>query len=280
MASSETRDALRGGKRTAAGKSKSKGDDKTPREKLSLKQEAVEWTKSLGVALVLFLVIRTFLLQAFSIPSGSMESTLLVGDYLMANNAIYGPHVPLVDKRLPGFREPRHGDVVVFRPTYNQPVIDVVKRVIGEPGDTVEMRAGALLRNGRTLDEPYVRDVGQPDGEIPLDGRGGSPAEGVDPEQYGFRNHLSLLPPGVNRQTYRPTRETWGPLVVPAGHYWLMGDNRDESLDSRYMGPIPRDVIRGKPMFVYFSYDKQDYDAPFPRLLTTARWGRIGTVIR
>jgi long-chain acyl-CoA synthetase len=100
----------------------------------------------------------------------------------------------------------------------------------------------------------------------------------VRPEAYGAKNHLPLLLPSVDARNYRPTRNNWGPLVVPAGHYWLMGDNRDQSLDSRFMGPIPRRTIRGKPLFIYYSFDKQA-GAPFPAFITAARWKRIGTPI-
>jgi signal peptidase I len=233
----------------------------------SARSESWEWVKSFAIALILFLVIRTFLVQAFVIPSGSMENTLLIGDYLMANNAIYGAHVPLTNLRTPAFREPEHGDVVVFRPTYNDPVIDVVKRVIGEPGDTIQMIDRVVYRNGERLEEPYVEPEYLPDLPLELSG----------PDSY--RWHLSALPAGVDRDAYRPTRDTWGPLVVPEGHYMLLGDNRDQSLDSRYMGFIPREVIRGKAMFIYYSIDKMA-GRPFPQFLTAARWGRIGTVIR
>lgn len=226
-----------------------------------------EWIKSLAIAVVLFLLIRTFLIQAFTIPSGSMEETLLVGDYLMANNAIYGAKIPFTDVRVPGFREPQHGDVVVFRPAYNEPVIDVVKRVIGEPGDTIQMVDRVVIRNGERLDEPYT----DPDyvGDEPLPSYG--------PGNYQW--HLDALPEGVDPATYRPTRDSWGPLVVPEDHYFLLGDNRDQSLDSRYMGFIPADVIRGKAIFLYFSFDPT-LDRPFPHAITAARWGRIGQIIR
>src|SRR5690554_1916192 len=115
----------------------------------------------------MFFVIRTFLVQAFTIPSGSMENTLRIGDYLMANNAIYGAKIPLTDLRIPAFREPQHGDVVVFRPAYNDPIIDVVKRVIGEPGDTIRMVDRVVYRNGEPLDEPYVEPVYRPDEPLP-----------------------------------------------------------------------------------------------------------------
>lgn len=241
------------------------------------KNEAAEWTKSIAAAIVLFLFIRTFLVQAYSIPSNSMENTLLVGDYLMANNAVFGAHVPLTSWRLPGFRDPRHGEIVVFRPTYNHPEEDVVKRVIGTPGDTLQGRNGQVYRNGKLLSEPYVLRQGYADRPIEWDGRAGVPPE-VDPSRYGYHNHVPALLPAVDRASYHPTRDNWGPVVVPKDSYWVMGDNRDESLDSRFMGFIPRSVIRGKPLFIYFSVDK-DRDSPFPHFITAARWGRIGHTI-
>lgn len=235
------------------------------------KNEAWEWIKSLAIAFVLFLVIRTFLVQAYTIPSSSMENTLLIGDYLMANNAIYGARIPFTELRMPAFREPEHGDVVVFRPEYNEPVIDVVKRVIGMPGDTIQMVERVVYRNGQALNEPYLEPHYTPD--VPMERSGPLGANCC----YAW--HLDHLPAGVDRDGYHPTRDNWGPLVVPAGHYILLGDNRDQSLDSRYAGFIPREVIRGRAMFIYYSIDPAA-DRPFPRLLTAARWGRIGQVIR
>ena len=230
------------------------------------KNELLEWIKSLVIAVALFLVIRTFLVQAYTIPSGSMENTLLIGDYLMANNAIFGAHIPLTGLQVPAIREPQHGDIVVFRPDYNDPVIDVVKRVIGEPGDTIQMIDRVVYRNGEALEEPYVEPTFLPDEPLPATG----------PTSY--RWHLQHLPEAVDEESYRPTRDTWGPLIVPEGDYILLGDNRDQSLDSRYVGFIPREVIRGKAMFIYFSVDRA-LDRPFPRILTAARWGRVGQVI-
>jgi signal peptidase I len=240
----------------------------------------LEWIKSGAIALVLFLVIRTFVMQAFTIPSGSMEGTLLVGDYLMANNAIFGTQIPFTPVHTPAFREPRHGDVVVFRPTYNQPVIDVVKRVIGEPGDTIQMIDQKVYRNGTMVDEPNVRPNEFPDETIARTGRDvlGLPPE-IDPSRYGYYWHLDALPDKLDRESYRPTRDNWGPLIVPEGHYLLLGDNRDQSLDSRYMGFIPREQIRGKASFIYFSTDPL-MDRPFPHFVTAARWGRLGTMVR
>ena len=238
----------------------------------------MEWVKSIGGAILLFFAIRTFIVTAYSIPSESMERSLLVGDFLMANNALFGATLPFTEIKLPSVRDPRAGEIVVFRPEYNEPRIDVVKRVIGVPGDTLRMEDQVLYRNGERLDEPYARYEQGFDAPISNGG-----AQLMDPtvraELYGAQNHFPLLAPGVERSSYAPTRNNWGPLVVPEGYYWLMGDNRDHSLDSRFMGPVPRRVIRGKPLFIYFSYDKRA-DRPFPRPLTAARWGRIGDRVR
>lgn len=236
----------------------------------------LEGLKSILVAVLLFFVIRTFIVTAYSIPSESMENTLLVGDYLMANNAVFGATLPFTNVKLPAFRDPRAGEIVVFRPTYNEPQIDVVKRGVGAPGDTLQMANGQLYRNGRRVPEPYAQ-YRAPDDAIPLEGFGLMDPN-VKPEAYGAKNHLPLLLGTVDARGYQPTRNSWGPLVVPAGHYWLMGDNRDQSLDSRFMGPVPRRTIRGKPLFIYYSFDKQ-LGAPFPAFVTAARWKRIGTPI-
>ncbi|MEX2572027.1 MAG: signal peptidase I [Gemmatimonadota bacterium] len=246
-----------GGRQTAASRrSDSKGAN-----------DVLEWIKSFAIAVLLFFVIRTFLIQAFTIPSGSMENTLRIGDYLMANNAIFGAHIPFTDLRAPAFREPVFGDVVVFRPTYNDPIIDVVKRVIGEPGDTVQMVDRVVYRNGNALEEPYLEPQYLPDESIQRFGPG------------GYQWHFDALPEEVDPDTYAPTRDNWGPLVVPEGEYLLLGDNRDQSLDSRYMGFVPREVIRGKALFIYYSIDPF-VDRPFPRFVTAVRWDRIGSVIR
>jgi signal peptidase I len=246
------------------------GRDRTGRrraEGASDHNELVEWVKSGLIAVALFFVIRTFLVQAYTIPSGSMEQTLLVGDYLMANNAIFGAQIPFTRLNVPAFREPQHGDIVVFRPGYNNPVIDVVKRVIGEPGDTIAMVDRVVYRNGQRLPEPYVDPEYLPDERMHR--YGGA----------GYDWHLPALAADADPASYQPTRDNWGPLVVPAGHFLLLGDNRDESLDSRYMGFIPREVIRGKAMFVYYSID-HGRDRPFPQFITAARWHRVGTALR
>src|SRR5216110_808205 len=127
-----------------------------PQQRSRLARWFDNWMRSLGMALVLFLIIRTFLVEAFQIPSGSMERTLLAGDFLFVNKAVYGAQIPGTHARLPGFRSPERGDVIVFAYP-KDPTQDYVKRVIGTPGDTVEMRSGEVLVNGTALNEPYVR---------------------------------------------------------------------------------------------------------------------------
>ncbi|HXF96258.1 MAG TPA: signal peptidase I [Gemmatimonadales bacterium] len=221
------------------------------------------WMRSLGMALVLFLVVRTFLVEAFQIPSGSMERTLLVGDFLFVNKAAYGAPIPGTDTRLPGYATPEHGDIVVFAYPKN-PRQHYVKRVIGLPGDTVESRSGEVRVNGEPLDEPYVQRT--------------DPLRDVySPEFNWQREYLVAASPQAARR-YHPTRDTWGPLVVPAGKYFVLGDNRDNSSDSRYWGFVDAAAIKGRPLVVYFSYDREAGD-PLP-WLTDIRWSRLGSVIR
>jgi signal peptidase I len=219
--------------------------------------------RSLGMAVVVFLVVRTFLLEAFQIPSGSMENTLLAGDFLFVNKAVYGAPIPGTDARLPAFGTPARGDIVVFAYP-KDPSLNYVKRVIGLPGDTVAMRAGAVSVNGAALVEPYVR-------------RTDPTHDGFDPQFNWQRDYLADRSLETRRR-YRPTRDTWGPLVVPADRLFVLGDNRDNSHDSRYWGFVDRPAVKGRPLVVYFSYDRETGD-PLP-WLTDIRWRRLGSLIR
>lgn len=219
-------------------------------------QTTKEWIKSIVIALVIWFFLRSLLVEAFRIPSGSMENTLLVGDFLFVNKALYGAEIPVVGVKLPAFREPKRFDIVVF----DSPIqrgISVVKRVVGVPGDTLAMEGNVLYLNGTPLDEPYVAHTD------PLN----------DPEDPRMRQ--AQLPYLVGREprTYRPTLKNWGPLVIPPDSFWVMGDNRDNSLDSRYWGMLGRDRIKGRPLFIYYSYDKNGV-LPLP-FITAVRWGRI-----
>jgi signal peptidase I len=194
-----------------------------------------DWSKTIAVAFIIWLGVRSFVLEAFHIPSGSMEKTLLIGDVLWVNKALYGAEVPFVHKRLPAFREPRRLDIVVFW-SVTEPGLHVVKRVIGMPGDTLSMEDNVTFLNGKALDEPYV-----------------------------IKTHPE----------FDDGHKTWGPLVVPPDSFLVMGDNRDDSMDSRYWGFLGRDRIIGSPMMIYYSWDPQGV-LPLP-FFTAIRWGRLFT---
>ncbi|MFN2433354.1 MAG: signal peptidase I [Gemmatimonadota bacterium] len=231
----------------------------------SFAQGLWEWAKSIGFAFLLFLVIRTFLIQAFKIPTGSMEDTLLIGDFLLVNKAVYGAQIPGTHYRLPAFENVQRQDVVVFE--YPDPLNeyepdpDYVKRVIGQPGDTVQMVQKRVYVNGRPLDEPYARSVTN------------APEADYDPHFDWQRTHLVG---GFDASAYRPTRDTWGPLVVPPGKYFVLGDNRDNSADSRYWGFVDAGLIKGRPLIVYFSKRSDELIPQFEDI----RYKRIGSVIK
>ena len=220
-----------------------------------------EWTKAVSTAILLFLTVRTFLVEAFKIPTGSMEGTLLIGDFLLVNKAVYGAEIPLTDRRLPAFARPARGDVVVFLPPHD-PHKNYVKRIVGVPGDTLEMREKVLLRNGRPQDEPYVRHTD------PL-------GDQVEPKMLWQLDHT--VDRRLTFRTYQPSRDNWGPIVVPPGKYFALGDNRDRSEDSRYWGFLDAQAIKGRPMVVYYSYEN-DLARPLP-WATGVRWDRIGELI-
>jgi signal peptidase I len=175
---------------------------------------------------------------------------------------LYGAQIPGTRARLPGFRSPRRGDVIVFAYP-RDPSQDYVKRVIGTPGDTVAMLDGQVFVNGRPLHEDYVVRVD-------------STNDVVSPDFEWQRPHLVGVSAAARRR-YQPTRDNWGPLLVPAGKYFVLGDNRDDSSDSRYWGFVDESAIKGRTLFVYFSYNRETHDAlPW---LTDIRWSRLGSLI-
>jgi signal peptidase I len=217
-----------------------------------------EWTKSIAIALVVWFFLRTFLVEAFRIPSGSMERTLLVGDFLFVTKFLYGAEVPIIHKRLPKVRDPQLDDVVVFDSVEDD--IKVVKRVVGVPGDTLAMERGILIRNGVRVDEPWVQRL--------------NPDASADPYQRERMRQWQLrYLVGGDPSSYHPDLQDWGPILVPDASYFMMGDNRDDSYDGRYWGFLPKENVRGRPWFVYFSYDASTYK-PLP-FFTSIRWGRI-----
>jgi signal peptidase I len=195
-----------------------------------------DWTEALIVAAILALIIRTFIVQAFKIPSGSMEDTLLIGDHLLVNKFIYGMQVPGLDGRFLTIREPERGDIVVFEFPEDRGQSfwkrrDFIKRVIGIPGDTVEIRDKKVFVNG----VPYVTpEAVFKDGTIIAGGRDNLP-----------------------------------PVKVPAGHYFTMGDNRDRSYDSRFWGFVRNDEIKGLAFIKYWSWDSDNFRPRFSRI---GRW--------
>ena len=219
------------------------------------------WDSSIAVALLIWIVLRSYLVEAFRIPSASMENTLLVGDFLFVNKTIYGgeleiPFTGIRFWRLPAYAEPVQDGIVVFRSVEDStPNLDIVKRVIGAPGDTLQMIRDTVYRNRRRLEEPYALHLA----DTP------APEEPVRLRQIRARQ----LPAYVGRDTgaYHPTTHDWGPLVVPRGHYWVMGDNRDESYDSRFWGFLPRAHIVGKPLLIYMSVASDPFRIRWNRIL-------------
>jgi signal peptidase I len=217
-----------------------------------------EWTKIFQVSVLLFLLIRTFLVEAFKIPSGSMENTLQVGDFLLVNKLVYGAEVPFTHKRLPRLRSPQRGDVIVFE--YPEDLSkNFVKRLVGMPGDTLQMIDMTLYRNGIPLNERYVEHT----------------EPYMDPAFEDFQwQRKYLIGSPVIASSYLPTRNNWGPLLVPEGQYFVLGDNRDNSLDSRYWGFVADSLVKGRPFVVYYSYSPDSVDTF--AWLTHIRWTRLG----
>lgn len=193
-----------------------------------------EYAESIIIALLLALVIRTYLVQAFKIPSGSMEDTLVIGDHLLVNKFIYGTKVPFTDSQIIKVRDPRRGDVIVFEYPVD-PSKDFIKRVIGTPGDVVEERDKKVYVNGILYQNPHE-----------------------------VHKENDIIPKEQN------PRDTFGPITVPANSYFVMGDNRDRSYDSRFWGFVTRDKIKGLAFIKYWSWDSDTFR---PRL------GNIGKLI-
>jgi signal peptidase I len=239
--------------------------------------------KSLAGAVVIYLVIRTLFVEAFRIPSGSMIPTLLVGDWLFVNKLAYGPTIPFTNSHLPGYADPKHGDVVVFVSPYqadNAPDFTptLVKRLIGMPGDTLHMRDGQLYLNGIPQRQNFNPSV-NPSGDNSQ----------ISPD-FDWQHKAEIKGSRFGPPPAQPTLGNWGPLVIPANHYFMMGDNRYCSKDSRYWGVVPRDNIRGRPLFIYYSYvpgpdDQMDQcsgqvsNRPIS-FITDIRWSRLGHWVR
>jgi signal peptidase I len=187
-----------------------------------------EYFESIVIAVILALFVRTWVVQAFKIPTGSMENNLLIGDHLLVDKFVFGPTATSLERAVLPVRQIRRGDIVVFKYP-DDPERDFIKRVIGLPGETVELRNKKVYIDGRPLDEPYVHFL--------------EPAS-----DYG-------------EITSSDVRENYHPVRVPEDQYFVMGDNRDNSQDSRYWGFLPRSYIKGKALMIYWSYEsgREDY---------------------
>ena len=190
-----------------------------------------EYGEALFVALILALVIRTFVVQAFKIPSESMVKTLLVGDHLLASKFSYGVKIPFTHSYIYKGSDPAKGDIIIFEYP-NDPSVDYIKRIVGTPGDTIEVRNKQLFRNGEPVKESFIRFT--------------------EPDRI------------------QPVRDNCGPVTVPADKYFVMGDNRDNSMDSRFWGFVDRSAIRAKAWRIYWSWGG----------LGDIRWDRIGKAVQ
>jgi len=186
-----------------------------------------EYAESIIVAVILALIIRTFVVQAFKIPSGSMEDTLLIGDHLLVTKFLYGTKIPFTDSKILKIRDPKQGDVVVFEYP-EDPSKDFIKRVVGTPGDVVEGRDKKVFVNGKPFENPHE-----------------------------IHKEKEIIPKAQN------PRDTFGPVTVPADSYFVMGDNRDRSYDSRFWGFVKSSKIKGKAFIKYWSWDNDKFRVRF-----------------
>ena len=230
-----------------------------PPKPTTLKAELISWAKAIGVALAVWIVLRSYLIEAFRIPSESMENTLLVGDFLFVDKTGFGgqfeiPFTGIRFLRLPGYATPRRDHVVIFRSVEDStPNLSVVKRIIGQGGDTLQMMADTVYRNGQKLIEPHAIYIAT------------HPEDALRLREMRDRQLPHYVGPAPER--YRPTTHDWGPIVVPADHYFMMGDNRNASYDSRYWGFLPKAHIVGRPIFLYFSVATNPFRVRWNRLL-------------
>jgi len=229
------------------------------REKRRKKSFYKEWVEPFLIAAVIALFIRQFVVEAFKIPSGSMIPTLAIGDHLLVNKFVYGPRIPFTDTRFFQGAEPKRGDIIVFKYPENEDK-NFIKRIIGVPGDKIEIRDGVLLIN----DGPVLQH------QIPAD----SIVREEGPFAAVAREFEEQLGPVTHRIQYLMDQsgKNFGPITVPAEKVFVMGDNRDNSQDSRVWGYVSYSKILGKALIIYWSWDGND-----GRWL---RWERIGSLIK
>ncbi|RJQ41367.1 MAG: signal peptidase I [Nitrospiraceae bacterium] len=193
-----------------------------------------EYAKAIITALILAMVIRAYIIQAFKIPSGSMKPTLLVGDHILVNKFLYGTKIPFKDKRVLMFKKPAREDIIVFKYP-GDPSKDFIKRVVAVEGDVIEVKNKIVHVNGNKVNELYAQHTDS-----------------------------SMMPTGI------APRDNFGPVIVPKDKYFVMGDNRDESNDSRFWGYVDIKDVKGKALILYWSWDSEK---------NWVRFGRIGNLI-
>ncbi len=201
--------------------------DTTSQAPVTKKHIVREYAESIIVAVVLALIIRTFIVQAFKIPSGSMEDTLLIGDHLLVCKFLYGTKIPFTDSKILKIRDPKRGDVIVFEYP-EDPSKDFIKRVVGLPGDVVEGRDKKVFVNGKPFENPHE-----------------------------IHKEKEIIPKAQN------PRDTFGPVTVPPDSYFVMGDNRDRSYDSRFWGFVRSSKIKGLAFIKYWSWDNEKFRVRF-----------------
>ena len=217
-----------------------KNEDSDPRGKDVTKSKVQEYIEAIIIAILIAVLIRTFVIQAYKIPSRSMVPTLLVGDHLLVNKFIYGVKIPIVRKMLISVSEPKRGDIVVFEYPQDRSK-DYIKRVIGVAGDKIEIKNKEIFIN----DKPYK-------------------------DTFGVYSDSAVIPAVVQ------PRDNFGPVTVPKDSLFVMGDNRDESYDSRFWGFVELKDLEGKALIIYWSWNSEPQDNPFNKI----RWDRMGKVLR
>jgi signal peptidase I len=242
--------------------------ERTPEQSQAVKPRSVgnvfwEYVKLFGSALIIALVIKTSLVEAYNIPSSSMEATLMSGDFILGNKFIYGAKIPLLPFSLPAISDPKPGDIVIFKFPDN-PSVNYIKRCIAGPGQTVEVRNKRVYVDGVLTEDP----------------------------EFALHTDPRIRP----RNAIDGSRDNFGPVTVPDGHYFMMGDNRDHSFDSRFWGFVPRQNVLGRAMLVHFSWAPDDsapeIDWTRPKSIIESlaynishfndrvKWDRIGRIIQ
>jgi signal peptidase I len=239
-----------------------------------------EYIEAILVALIAALILRIFVIQAFRIPTGSMKSTLLVGDFLLVNKFIYGvrtpDRIPLLDIkipyfRLPAFKEPKPGDIIVFKYPLDEK-LDYIKRCIATEGQTVEVKQGMVYVDGKPEGSMKFVKREYDAFENESSGSGGEYVKFYEITKDNGKKYTIRWHEQVNKAA-----DSFGPVIVPKDHLFAMGDNRDNSSDSRVWGFLPRENVIGQALIIYFSWDS---NVPLFKIYKKIRFGRLAKLIK